>query len=461
MSCGGCGGQGSIRLATLGYPGTLAVVSGIGLSAPELAALAGSAAFVVIALFCCWPKKMTDVLIFVAVVTSSWNLFRAPGRLTISDPMLLAGAIAAGKGIGLETLRSCWNHYFTGPLARFGVLLVGGGLVGGVFAGEFVLGLLNAARFSLSLFVVLYLGVCYFNTPTHWLFGIRAYAIGASANALYAAIGGVSSAYSYVGRYSGMTTHPNHFGLSTMLGAFAALCLLSNRTRADRTIGAVCLGSCVFGVYLSGSRGALVGLAIGSSVTLISRGAKALPTLVALAIPGVPVLLWVLSNAASGSSAISRLVAPGEGEGDSTGDRLVYYSNASGLIRSRPLFGSGFARALEFHSIPLQLVVVAGAFGLVAFIYLGHFIYRICRAGVGPHASLSTRAMAGALAGFGFYLFTANILYDRYLLIFLLLASRVPRTATPLTPRSPKPNDLVRPERSVLGFGATSSSRAF
>jgi hypothetical protein len=93
-------------------------------------------------------------------------------------------------------------------------------------------------------------------------------------------------------RYGGPTGHPNTLGY---VSTFAALlCLSTIGASTGRRVLVACAGLvvCVGGVIVSGSRGAIVGLAIGGIVLLAFSDRTARKRVTGVIAPGV-VLLWI------------------------------------------------------------------------------------------------------------------------------------------------------------------------
>jgi O-antigen ligase len=113
------------------------------------------------------------------------------------------------------------------------------------------------------------------------------------------------------------------------------------------------------------------------------------------------------------------------------------YEEALDLIRANPIAGRGFTEALAFHSVPLQVLVIAGFLGAVALFVVGRACWRAARdsmrSPVEPIAQLCAAGMVGAFAA----LIVSNQLLDRYFTLGIALMSYGCWKALPIdAPRS-------------------------
>lgn len=255
---------------------------------------------------------------------------------------------------------------------------------------------------------------------------------GAVASAAWAA----ATPRTFNGRALGLTDHPNHLGLVSMLGIGLGLGLVlshGGRARLWAAGGVVLLA---LAVGLSGSRAALLGLAAAIGLTaLLTRKIRLLIAtglVVSLALVGVILGMVELPEA----NAVSRAAGRG-GSAASDVERKQVAAEAFSRISRNPLTGQGFEFAQDAHNIYLQALVVGGPLALVSFVWLSG------RLGwVGLQASRATRrgrdgpVIAGLTAGYASYLCTGtfwNIVWHRYLWTYvgllLLLAASTRRAA--------------------------------
>lgn len=404
-------------------------------------AFLAASAFFLVAMYFTSSRRTTDALIVVAVATVSWNDLRIPGGLTVSDPLLLASAFLAGLGLGTAPIVTVRTHRALGPLSRFGIALAVGGLLGGLLVDGDATGVPAAMKFAVSLFTVLYFAAVVLSDEARWFMVVRAFVVGAAASAACSIVTDTSSGFG--GRQTGLSNHPNHFGLVMLLGIFASISLAFRRSRPDRILGLLALLPLGIGLISSGSRGALAATILGLAFILISVGSRALPMIAILSLPIAALAAWVETGASSGSSAISRLLSPTRYDDVAAQDRVGLFTAALDLIRDHPLTGSGFSRALEFHNVVLQILVTGGVLGAVALVFLFTYLRRVIGAGFGRTASPLVRVMAGGvLAAFLFILLAPNF-YDRFLLLFLAIAG-----CAPVVFRSP-PAARSRPVNAV------------
>ena len=246
-----------------------------------------------------------------------------------------------------------------------------------------------------------------------------AYVAGSTASGLIAIVGGDKIA----ARPLGLSTHPNHLALTCLIGLFLALASLP-RGRTMRSMAILsCIGVLSVAIVVSGSRAALLAALLGVFVLMLSYRSRSIPLLVATTAMATVFAMSLPNSIRTGSSGLARVLAPTESEADSTELRVDYYREAIELASESPILGNGLADALRFHSVPLQLLVVAGVFGVFAGAVLMLQGLRIIRNGFHSGADPLRRAVAGGTAAVWAFLLVANMLFDRYLLFFFAMTA--------------------------------------
>jgi O-antigen ligase len=225
-------------------------------------------------------------------------------------------------------------------------------------------------------------------------------------------VGGVGDG----GRRIGYSTHPNVMGLCAMLAIALLPFLLAAVPRGWRPAVVAATAVCAWGVWISGSRAALV--AAGAVLVLwvlVSRSVTVALTLFGL---GLVPLYYVgvnISNLAASDNALGRLLGGGSSQG-SNAEREVIAREAWEVFLSHPILGNGLSDVLKAHNIYLQVAAAVGIVGFAFFVVmLGSTVVR----------SLSLDRVGGLLVlpclGYLMIGFMTTILWDRYVWAVLAL----------------------------------------
>lgn len=182
-------------------------------------------------------------------------------------------------------------------------------------------------------------------------------------------------------RLEGLTTHPNAFG---MLGVFAVGLLLFVGPEIGRSrrrliwLGLAVNGA---GVVLSGSRAALVALAVVILVVpFVERSAR---VVYLYAVAGAALLMTapVVLASLGPNSAPNRLLHPSQSTSGASGSidqREALLSRGWHDFQQHPILGSGFGGTYTFfyHNVCLEFMVAAGLVGLVGWLMVLYTMVR-------------------------------------------------------------------------------------
>lgn len=220
---------------------------------------------------------------------------------------------------------------------------------------------------------------------------------------------GWAKGYIAQGRHGGLATHPNYFAEGGML-ALALLVYLAYRhfgrswLWSTAIVGATAV--CAATVYLSGSRAALVVVAVlVLMIPFVERSALigfVMALFVALAIVALP----ILTDMAGKGSALDRLTG---GSGASQSDSARFLGLDEGIKRflAHPIRGDGLVDLFDIHNNYLEVAVATGVFGLVGYLLV---LYTFARPVLGPGRLRRLCYPVFAYIGFGA---TVPSLYDR------------------------------------------------
>lgn len=402
-------------------------------------------------------RRLAPILWAGVAFTAPLQGVRVAPILAASDILLIAAVVAILPDVLVGWRRSLPS----GVTSAFG-LLVTAGLIGTFFAQDVGASLANLVKIVLA-------AAGSVMAMALWDPGaarLRRFAwlwfAGACTSAAWAAV----TPRSVVGRSRGLTTHPNHFGLVCVLAVGLGLGLAlssSGRARLLALSGVVLLTA---GIGLSGSRSALLGLAvtIGLTAVLTRRFRLLVATGVAIVVASMALVVGLIHL--PDSHALSRL-GGGGGSAGSDVERAQALSGALTSIGKHPFTGEGFQFAQAAHSIYLQVIVVGGPLALVGFLgvcwLIGRAGLRAVRAGRGRR---NGPVVAGLTAGYAGYLASGtfdNILWDRYLWTYigllLVLAASTRRSARPGTAYGQVPQLAAPPPRQSSSTRATIGSR--
>lgn len=218
---------------------------------------------------------------------------------------------------------------------------------------------------------------------------------------------GLVSGPSEAGRYGGLASHYNYFAQAALF-SFALLLFVLARTRTllERLMVFGAMAVCIYSIQLSGSRAALVVLAVlVLMIPVVERSALlgfVMASLGALAL----VLFSLLVNVAGEDSALGRLVGGG---GSQYSDQAREMGRDAGLARfsDHPILGSGVVDLFDIHNNYLEVLVAAGIIGLVGYVGI---LYTLARPIVSELPSRRLCYSVWAYIGFGA---TIPGLYDR------------------------------------------------
>lgn len=267
-----------------------------------------------------------------------------------------------------------------------------------------------------------------------------AYVLGNVANVVAAyTVGSVGDG----GRRIGYSTHPNVMGLCAMLGIALMPFLLEALPRTWRPVVLAATAVCAWGVWISGSRAALiVAIAVLALWVVVSRSVPVALSLVGLAIPPLWYVGANINSLSASDNALGRLLGGGSSQGSDL-ERENIARTAWEAFLDRPLLGNGLADVLAAHNIYMQVAAAVGIVGLVVFLLLlGSTVLRALRLdGVG--ALLVLPCLGYCMIGF-----LTTFLWDRYIWAVLALPFLAAVSFAAVESNEPEaldPEDIDRP----------------
>lgn len=200
------------------------------------------------------------------------------------------------------------------------------------------------------------------------------------------------------GRYAGLTTHPNILGLCQTIGLALAPFLFETVPRRYRWIVGVGVVVSTYGVWISGSRAALVCVVVlTGAYPLLKRSIPVALGVTALCAPAV-VLVSQVAQSPDPSNALGRLLGAGRTSDSDEGRRELAQIAIDQFLR-HPLIGGGWESVWLVHNIYLQIAAAIGILGLACFVMVLVSILRPLIAVPRPYGLLAGPGLAAATIG--------------------------------------------------------------
>ena len=218
------------------------------------------------------------------------------------------------------------------------------------------------------------------------------------------------------GRHVGLSTHPNVMGLCDALALSLIPFLFVAVRREYRWLVFLGAATCAFGIWINGSRGALLtSFAILILYPVITRSLTMGLGVVAIGFT-IPIVVTNAASRVSDTSALGRLLGRGNASGSNQA-REDAAKIAIDQFTASPLLGGGFGPVLEAHNIYLQIAAAVGVFGLLGYLLILWALVRPLFIYPEPYGLLAVPALAYAMAGMIF-----PLLWDRYIWCVLALS---------------------------------------
>ena len=253
----------------------------------------------------------------------------------------------------------------------------------------------------------------------------RAYAVGAGITSI-AAISGQTDPYFQ--RAFGLSAHQMHLALSAMFGVVVCLgWLVQTRSNVQRVFAAVLGLINLWGMLLSGSRSALLGLVAALVYLAFLAGKRGVLGLVGGGLLGTAALYLATPYMPQGST-LYRLFGHGELNQQvvaSNNEHLAVAFDAIKEIGRHPFTGLGFGQGLDAHNLFLEAANVGGVLGLIGLCLIwGTFLTLWVRSMSWPAKREHALALSMLAAVLGYFVLgqLENIIWDRHLWFFMALA---------------------------------------
>lgn len=237
-----------------------------------------------------------------------------------------------------------------------------------------------------------------------------------AGNGISVADGLITRTVSVEGRYIGLTEHPNILGLTSLLAISLVPFLLAEVPRRFRWTMLVAGAVSAYGIWMSGSRAALLGAVAMILIYLVlSRSIEHALLLFGASIVPMYLVGRALTSSDVGSNALDRLRGGGSASLSDI-DRENIARTAIDKFVDHPILGTGFADASLAHNIYLQIAAAGGVLGLAFYLLVLGATVRQPLLLQQPLRLLALPAMAYALVGP-----LTPLLWDRYIWCALAL----------------------------------------
>lgn len=357
---------------------------------------------------------------------------RISASLSVADIFLLAGAATLVPTL-LQGLNSTREPPFNIYLGGSCCILIGA-LIGSLFSANAPESFVRLCKLGLAALVFPIL-VCILVTTYSAIWTLsRAYLVGAVISSCVAI---VEPLQSYNQRADGLANHFNTLGLTSVLALGMAIVLMDSARGLRRLASLVSFLILVAGIFLSGSRAALIGcfVAILVALWLLEHRRLALLVLFSTVSSFAVVSSGLLTIVGNGPTA--RLLNPA-----SSGVQLSNQGRMSLLRESfittiqDPVFGHGLVDARAAHNLYLQIWQASGVIGVLG-IALILYACLILAVRIVRNPLLATQAervlLAGLAAGIaGFFVadLFQNAFWERYMWLLPSLSVALIRLVT-------------------------------
>ncbi|MEJ7635443.1 O-antigen ligase family protein [Aeromicrobium sp.] len=177
-------------------------------------------------------------------------------------------------------------------------------------------------------------------------------------------------ATSFENRYIGLTTHPNVLGLCALLGLALVPFIYQELPKAYAWIVVGAGGTCAYGIWISGSRAALlVAVAVAVLYPVLSKSIETAVLLFGVSILPAYVVGRILTSGEVQNNILGRLVGGGSASAsDQVREQVA--QKALDKFLANPIVGGGFGEVLEAHNVYLQIAAACGLVGAVFYVIL-------------------------------------------------------------------------------------------
>ena len=374
-----------------------------------------------------WPSRLRGLALAGAAITLPMSAWKVIGPLTTADMLLAAAVVLFLPKFDLAAARKLW------PLALAIALATVGGLIGTVVSGS---DMVASAEILVRLLAASVGAMILISCWQPRLEQVRSFGwlwiAGGAASALVALL--IPDLHMFL-RPAGLTPHPNHLAIiSLVLFGVALALVLSARAEDDRFeglaswAGLAAVGLLFAGVVASGSRAGLGAALVTAFLAVVATRDRNIVRL-AVGAAAIGLVVMVLLAALGQNNAFDRITGGETASNTTTSDEIRDTKNAAAWDRftEYPLTGVGFGEIYEAHIFLLQFASGAGILGIIAgllIIYLALRSYVVAvwrRVADDPPYFVAAGGFAAAVIGYLAATIFQNILWDRNVWMAIVL----------------------------------------
>lgn len=368
-----------------------------------------------------WLERLRSLALAGAAVTLPMSAWKAIGPLTTADLFLAAAVFLFLPRFDLRAARRLWVPALAIALAVLGGLV--GTVVSGsdmVASGEIMSRVLAASIGSMVL-------VCCWQPGLEQVrsFGLL-WVSGGVASALVALF--IPHLHMFI-RPSGLTPHPNHLAIISMILLGVALSLILSERERDPCFGGFRLWSALgaagllfAGIVASGSRAGLGAALIVCFLAVVATRDRRIVR-IAVVLAGIGLVMAAIGLGGQ-DNALDRIVS---GDESSSVAREEHNGAAWDRFTAYPITGVGFDDVTDAHIFMLQFASAAGLLGIVAGLMIIFLAVRTYVAAVwrGENQNSVRRLVVGGFAAsvLGYLAASVfqNVLWDRNVWLAIVL----------------------------------------
>ena len=349
-----------------------------------------------------------------ASFTAPMNGLRVGGFLTVSDLFLITATSLVIMNMLMQPGVLSLGLYK--PFLMAAGLILLGGCIGTAVSARGTSGIIELVKFFAASVILLIVVARWAPTRREVRCLAWAFVGGATVSAL---LGLWLLRTGIQERSIGLTTHPNHLGIVSLLACGTAVGLALQYSGIGRKLGAGFAAALGAGLLASGSRAAVVG-ALTSFVVfvVITRSGRALRWAGLCAVV-CAILLALGAVEVSSTSALGRLLGQDPTSHTSDAARDAARQESFLIINSNPLTGGGFGVLLEAHNLYLQMFAAAGVLGLAGMLGIVMGTVRLARRR--DRREILGSSMLCSYIGYLVAGLFSNVIADRYLWLHLAL----------------------------------------
>lgn len=368
-----------------------------------------------------WLSRLRGIVLAGAAITLPMSAWKAVGVLTVADLFLVASVLLFLPRASIAAARKLWFPALAVALAA------AGGVIGTFASGSDA----AASGDILSRFLAASVGAMVL--VACWRPGLEQvrsfgwlWVAGGVASGLVALI--IPDLHMFL-RPSGLTPHPTHLAIISVVLLGVALALIASERERDPSFGGVrafaglgAAGILFAAIVASGSRSGLIaGLLVGFLTLVATRDRTVVRVAMGLAAVG---LVVAVLGIAGQDNALERVFG---GDESSAEQREDFNTAAWERFTEHPITGVGYGDVTDAHIFLLQFASAAGVLGIVAGLMLVLLALRTYAVAVwrrmaeDPPRWAMVAGFAAAMIGYLAASIFQNVLWDRNVWLAIVL----------------------------------------